>query len=91
MRFPAREAAQSVNHRQRDFQYDEALRRIPVIFAALVDDTSVPVFGGFPVRHHTIQFTELERRGVSSVVDANSELRYWFLFGSHVSIKQREL
>jgi len=79
-----------VNYGERDFQYDEALRGIPIVFAALVDDTSVPVFGGLPVRHHTIQFTELERRGVSAVVDANSELWCWFLFGSHVSIKQRE-
>src|SRR5579859_4209319 len=90
IRFPARPAAESMNHRLRDFQYDETLRRISVVFAALVNDTNIPVLGGVLVRHHAIQFTELERRNVPSVIDTNSELRHRFRVGSHVSIKQRE-
>src|SRR5579864_5609328 len=90
MRFPARAIAQSVNHGLRDFQYDEARRRIPVVFAALVDNASIPVFGGLLIRHHSIQFTQLERGGISTVVDTYSESRRWLRFGWHVSIKQRE-
>ncbi len=75
----------------RYLQWEETLRRIRVVLTALVDHANISMFGGLLVRYHWVQFPDLERRGVSSVIDANSELCCSSCFDSHASIKQREL
>ncbi len=91
MRSPVGPAAQSMGYGPRYLQCEETLRRIRVVLTALVDHANIPMFGGLLVRYHSVQFPDLERRGVSPAIDANSELCCSFCFGSHASIKQREL
>ncbi len=83
-------AAQSMGYRLRHLQYEETLRGKPVVFTALINHTDIAMFGGLLVRYHSVQFPDLKRCSVSSVVDADSELCSSSCFGSHGSIKKRE-
>jgi len=83
--------AQSLGDGLRDPNHEETLRRIPVVLTAFVNHPNVATLGGLLVGYHSIQFADLERSSVSSVVDANSELCRWSWFASHASIKQRQL
>jgi hypothetical protein len=57
----------------RQFQENKALRRIEVVFAALVYDPEISVSFGAFVRQHTIDLVQLEGRRVAIVVDTDGE------------------
>ena len=82
--------AQSFGQRFRRFQHEKTLRRIPVVFTAFVNHTNIAMLGRFRVRYYWIQFSDLERRRISCVVNADSEMCWPSCFASHVSIQQRK-
>lgn len=83
--------ANSLGNGLGNIQDEETLRGISVILAALVNHADIPVFGPILLWYHSVQFPHLERCGVSSVINANSELRWSLCSGSHNLIKQWKL
>jgi len=41
-------------------QHEKALRRVPVIFPALVDDPQIPMFGCLGIRYQRIELADFE-------------------------------